>query len=189
MRFFNLLLLALPGVLAGLPAAAQTVFVTRTAQLAFFSTTPVENIDAKSSRAMSAIDTKNHTVYFKVDNTSFEFPRKLMQEHFNDNYMESAKYPFSEFTGQYTGTVDPEHDGSYPVLVTGKLKLHGVEKPYQTPGIVTVSNHQLAVAASFAIALKDHHIEIPTLVVAKVAEQVKVTVKAVYESKPLAAKL
>lgn len=189
MRCFCLLLLALFGALAARPAAAQTVFVTRTAQLAFFSTTPVENIDAKSNRAMSALDPKNHTVYFKVDNTSFEFPRKLMQEHFNDNYIESAKYPFSEFTGQYTGAVDTEHDGSYPVLVTGKLKLHGVEKPYQMPGVVTVSNHQLAVAASFTIRLQDHHIEIPTLVMTKVAEQVKVTVKAAYESKPLASKL
>ncbi|NML67993.1 YceI family protein [Hymenobacter sp. RP-2-7] len=189
MHCFSLLLLALFGALGQLPAAAQTLFVTRSAQLAFFSSTPLENIDAKSSRAMSALDPKNHTVYFKVDNTSFEFPRKLMQEHFNDNYMESAKYPFSEFTGQYTGAVDTEHDGSYPVLVTGKLKLHGVEKPYQVPGTITVSNHQLAVAASFTIALKDHHIDIPTLVVTKVAEQVQVTVKAVYESKPLASKL
>ncbi len=189
MRYFCFLVLALSGALAELPAAAQTVFVNRTAQLAFFSTTPVENIDAKSNRAMSALDTKSHTVYFKVDNTSFEFPRKLMQEHFNDNYIESAKYPFSEFTGQYTGAVDTEHDGSYPVLVTGKLKLHGVEKPYQMPGTVTVSNHQLAVAASFTIALKDHNIEIPTLVIAKVAEQVKVTVKAAYDSKTLASKL
>jgi len=189
MRNFYLLMFALPGALVALPAAAQTVFVTRTAQLAFFSTTPVENIDAKSTRTMSAIDTKNHTVYFKVDNTSFEFPRKLMQEHFNDNYIESAKYPFSEFTGQYTGAVDAEHDGSYPVVVTGKLKLHGVEKIYQTPGVVTVSNHQLAVAASFTIGLKDHNIAIPTLVMTKVAEQVKVTVQAVYEAKALTSKL
>lgn len=188
MNCCKLLALALPWALTGGPAAAQAVFITRNAQLAFFSATPLENIDAKSSRAMSAIDTKNHTVYFKVDNTSFEFPQKLMQEHFNDNYIESAKYPFSEFTGQYAGPVDAEQDGSYPVLVTGKLKIHGVEKLYQTPGVVTVKNHQLAVAASFNVWLKDHGITIPTLVMAKIAEQIKITVNATYEPKPLTLK-
>ena len=163
------------------PAAAQSVFVTRHAQLSFFSKTPLEDISAKSSVAVSAIDLQSRSVYFQVDNTSFDFPRKLMQEHFNENYIESAKYPFSEFRGQLTGDVDPAKDGTYPVTVSGKLKLHGVEKAYQEPGTVTVKDHRLLVAATFSVQLKDHNISIPTVVVAKIAEQVQVTVSAEYE--------
>ena len=129
---------------------------------------------------MSAIDTKAHTVYFKVDNTSFAFPEKLMEEHFNENYMESSKYPFSEFRGQIATPVDLTKDGTYPVTVTGKLKLHGVEKPYSVPGTVTVHDHKLNVSATFNIALKDHNIDIPTVVMTKIAEKVKATVSAEY---------
>ena len=169
--------------LAGRPAWAQTVLVTRHAQLSFFSATPLENISAKSSSAVSAIDTKSRTIYFKVDNTSFEFPRKLMEEHFNENYIESSKYPFSEFHGQVAEPVDLTKDGTYPVTVTGKLKIHGVEKAYSEQGVITLKDQKLRVTASFNVQLKDHNIAIPTMVVAKIAEQVKVTVSAEYELK------
>ena len=167
---------------AGRPAAAQTQYLTRHAQLSFFSETPLENISAKSAVAMSAIDTKTNSVYFKVDNTTFEFPQKLMQEHFNENYIESAKSPFSEFTGSFSSAsgVDFTKDGKYPVTVTGKLKLHGVEKPYTTQGLLTVKDHQLQVSSTFNVALKDHNVTVPTLVMAKIAEQVRVSVNAEY---------
>lgn len=176
-----LLVLLLAG--AGGPGGAQTVLVTRRAQLSFFSATPLENISATSNSAMSAIDTNSRTIYFKVDNTSFDFPHKLMQEHFNENYLESAKYPFSEFRGQLSNAVDLAKDGTYPMTVTGKLKIHGVEKAYQEQGLVTVKDQKLLVAASFDVWLKDHNITIPTVVVAKIAEQVKVKVSAEYELK------
>lgn len=179
-----LLLLLLALALAARPSRAQTAFVTRHAQLSFFSKTPLEDISAKSRLAVSAIDLQSHSVYFKVDNTSFEFPQKLMQEHFNENYIESAKYPVSEFRGQLAGEIDPAKDGTYPVTVSGKLKLHGVEKAYQEAGTVTVKDHKLLVAATFPVQLKDHNITIPTVVIAKIAERVQVTVNAEYELNP-----
>ncbi|WP_375417722.1 YceI family protein [uncultured Hymenobacter sp.] len=176
-----LLPLAVLLALAAHASQAQTLFLTRHAQLSFFSKTPLEDISARSTSAVSAIDLKSRSIYFKVDNTSFAFPQKLMQEHFNENYIESSKYPVSEFRGQLATEIDPTVDGTYPVLVSGKLKLHGVEKAYQQQGTVTVKDHKVLVAATFPVLLKDHNIDIPNIVIAKIAEQVQVTVSAEYE--------
>ena len=183
MNFVKTLPLLLGLAVATRPATAQSLYLTRHAQLSFFSETPVENISAKSIAGMSAINTKTNSLYFKVDNTSFEFPKKLMQEHFNENYIESAKYPFSEFTGSFTNPTGADwstKDGRYPVTVTGKLKLHGVERAYTAQGFVTVRDHKLQVASTFNIYLKDHNIAIPTLVLAMISDQVKVSVSGEY---------
>ncbi|HEY0177458.1 MAG TPA: YceI family protein, partial [Pedobacter sp.] len=111
---------------------AQNILISKEASISFFSTTPVEDIEATSTTPNSVIDIKSRNIRFKVTNTSFQFKKKLMQEHFNENYMESDKYPVSTFKGKITDNVDLSKDGTYNVTIDGSLDIHGVTKNYQS---------------------------------------------------------
>jgi polyisoprenoid-binding protein YceI len=159
------------------------LYSTQSGEISFYSKTPVEDIEAKSKRVLAVLNTEKLTVAFKVDNTSFEFPNKLMQEHFNEKYMESEKYPNSSFAGKINEAVDLTKDGEYPVTVSGKLNIHGVEQDRTIPGKVVVKNGEITVLSDFKVKVADHKITIPKLVVAKIAEEISVNVNAVMQPK------
>src|SRR4051812_26969422 len=69
-------------------------YASNDGKLHFFASTPLEDIEATSNKGVCVINTETKKVYAKVAMTSFNFPKKLMQEHFNENYMESEKYPY-----------------------------------------------------------------------------------------------
>ncbi|MCW3462873.1 YceI family protein [Chitinophaga nivalis] len=162
-------------------ALAQDIYSCRKVHLSFFSEAPLENIEAKTDQGVSAINIKTKVVYFKVPVTSFRFKKKLMEEHFNDNYLESEKYPFAEFKGNIQDAADFRNDGTYPVTVTGTLNIHGVDKNYTEKGTLVVKGNTLNVNATFNVRVADHRIKIPSLVVKNVAEVVAITVQAAYE--------
>lgn len=159
---------------------AQDVFTCRNTALSFFSATPVEDIDATSDKGVSAINLKTGEVYFKVAVNTFKFKKQLMEEHFNENYLESDKYPHAVFKGKLVSPPDLHKDGTYEVLVDGTLSLHGVDKAYREKATIIVKDGKPAANARFNVKLADHHIKIPTLVIKNIAEVVEVTVKAAY---------
>lgn len=159
---------------------AQDVFSCRNTRLSFFSSAPLEDIEAKTDKAVSAINVKTKAIYFKVPVNTFQFRKKLMQEHFNQNYLESDKYPFSEFKGKIVDVVDLTKDGTYQVTVEGTLSLHGVDKTYREKGTITVQGGNITAGATFQVHIADHKIDIPTIVVKNIAEVVAVTVNAAY---------
>jgi polyisoprenoid-binding protein YceI len=159
---------------------AQDVYSCRNTSLSFFSATPVENIDATTTKGVSAINVKTGALYFKVAVNTFKFKKSLMEEHFNENYMESDKYPNAEFKGKIVDEIDLRKDGTYNVTVEGTLNMHGVDKTYREKATVTVSGGKPAAETKFNVKLADHKIKIPTLVVTNIAETVEVTVKANY---------
>jgi hypothetical protein len=171
-----ILFLALGASLAG--AKAQNLCSSQSCRISFFSSTPVEDINAVSSRALGVINVKTREVAFSVSNPSFEFPNKMMQEHFNEKYMESEKYPNSTFKGKINEDIDLTKDGEYKVTVTGKLNVHGVEKDRTITGIVVVKGGTISIKSDFKVLVKDHNIEIPKLVVANIAEEIKVMIDA-----------
>jgi polyisoprenoid-binding protein YceI len=103
-----------------------------------------------------------------------------MQQHFNATYMETEKYPWSEFKGQIVDAVDLSKDGVYNVTVEGTLNLHGVDKTYREHGTITVQGGAMKLNAKFNVKLADHKVKIPSIVVKNIAEQVAVTVNAAY---------
>ena len=161
-------------------AQAQIV-LSKDARLSFFSEAPIENIKAESSTGVSAINFTTQTIYFRVPMRSFEFKKSLMQEHFNENYMESNKYPFSEFNGKIKDPVDITKDGTYPVTVQGDLTIHGVTKNYTVKAELKVNGGEIAANSTFPVKLADHQIKIPRLVIKNIAEIVQVTVSALYK--------
>lgn len=159
---------------------AQDIYVSRNANISFYSSAPIEDIQAETNQAVSAINLKTGSVYFKVFIKSFQFEKSLMQEHFNSDYLESDKFPFAEFKGKIISPATLNKDSSYPATVTGQLTIHGVTKDYNTPGTISLKDGKLTISSVFKVHLVDHHIAIPRLLIKNIAEVVDVKVNAVY---------
>ncbi len=175
MKKYTLVLIAMAFLIWN--AHAQ-LFVTPAAKIDFFSKTPVEDIEAHSDNGVAILNTKTGELAFQVINTSFHFPNKLMEEHFNEKYMESEKFPKSSFKGKINETIDYTKDGTHNVTVTGTLNIHGVEQARTITGKVIIANGTIQLISDFKVKVADHKIEIPKLVLAKIAEEINVTVNA-----------
>ncbi|TGE27022.1 YceI family protein [Hymenobacter metallicola] len=168
---FGLSLLLLP------TAQAQGKYSTRAGLISFFSGTPLEDIEARSNQAAGVLDLSTGQVAFSVPMKSFVFKRTLMQEHFNENYVESDKFPKATFSGAVVnfqpGQLPPT--GPQSVQVEGDLTIHGVKRRVKVPGTLEVKDHQLLVRSKFTVAPADYNIEIPALVRDNIAKTVEVT--------------
>jgi polyisoprenoid-binding protein YceI len=180
MKFIPLILIC---SLFNVVTQAQNILISNNAAVSFFSSTILEDIEGKSNLGSSAINVKTGDIIFKVPNTSFRFKKKLMQEHFNENYMESDKYPVSEFKGKLEKPVDVSKNGSYSVNVSGKLTVHGVTKDYRSVADIVVNNGVATAKSVFKVKLADHNIKIPSLVFKNIAEIVEVRIQALYQPK------
>lgn len=161
---------------------AQKYF-TKTGQIYFVSDTPMEKIEATNKSSNCVLDMASGKLEFGVLIKGFQFDKALMQEHFNENYMESNKFPKSTFKGQIDNykTIDVTKNGKYPVKVSGDLTLHGVSQKVVTDGFVTVNNGKIDADATFDIKVEDYGIEIPSLVKDKIAKNVKIKVDTTLE--------
>ena len=165
-------------LLAGTTLHAQ-IFMGKTCEITFFSNGPVEDITAKSTSSKPILNTKTNEIAVKVTIKGFVFDKKLMEEHFNEKYMESDKFPYATFSGKINELVDYTKDSTHKVTVTGKLNMHGVEKNRTIDGTLTVKGGEISVKSNFNIAMKDHNIDIPSLVTDNIAEVVEVTIKSI----------
>jgi polyisoprenoid-binding protein YceI len=162
---------------------AQDMLITKNAKVRFFSTTPIEDIEAINQEATSLINKSSGEMAFTVLIKSFRFQKALMQEHFNENYMESDKFPKSTFKGNITNLKDInfEKDGTYKTDVKGDLTMHGVTQAVTTSGTITVKDGKVSSNAVFKVKLDDYKIERPAVVANKIADFIEVTVDAAYE--------
>ena len=150
------------------------IYMTRTGRVKFDATTKTspEKIEGINNEVASIVDAKTGNVQFQVPVNSFKFEKQLMKEHFDENYMESSKYPKSDFKGSIVnpGEVDFSKDGTYKVVVKGKLTIHGVTNEVSVPGTFTVKGSSLTLKADFSVALADYKISVPGLVADKIAK-------------------
>ena len=169
------LILASCILMMGNTALFAQKYMTRTAKVNFDATTKKspEKIAAINNEVANIIDAKTGDMVFQVLIKSFKFESELMQEHFNENYMESDKYPKAEFKGSITNLseVNFTKDGTYNAKVTGKLTIHGATNDVTVPGTITVKGNTLSAKAKFSVVLKDYKIEIPSLVADKVNKE------------------
>lgn len=164
-------------------ANAQDRYLTRQGHIKFFSSAPLEDIEANNYKVLSIVDLSKGQIAVDLLIKAFEFEKKLMQEHFNENYMESGKYPKSTFKGNFdvpTGLQAMEN-GTYELDVEGELSVHGVKKPLATKAVLKVEDGQLTGEVFFKVKVKDHEIKIPKVVVRNIAEEVEVTGTFSYE--------
>ena len=161
-------------------ASAQVRYYTKNAKINFFSETPLEDIEANNNSSVSVLDTQNGSLQFSLLVKGFEFKNEEMQEHFNDDYMESDKFPKAEFKGTVINhsSIDYKKPGNYNVQVKGLLTIRGVTKEVLSNGILKVNNDNIKANSTFNIALADYGIKIPKLVNDKIAKTIKITVDA-----------
>ncbi len=138
----------------------------------------IEEIKATTKQAICIYDDASRNFEWSVSIKSFVFANSLMQEHFNENYLESSKYPKATFIGKIdpSNTLTFDKDGTYPVKVTGKLTMHGITQNVSTSGMFNIQKGIISASAKFEVTLADYKIDIPTLVFMKVAEIVKINV-------------
>jgi polyisoprenoid-binding protein YceI len=159
---------------------AQSVFRLKSGTCSFFSEAPLENIDAKSTKFNAAIDTATQRVVFQMPIRNFVFKNATMQEHFNENYMESDKYPRATFDGKIVENINWSQKGVYQVTVQGKLNIHGVIKERTIPGTIEILENEIKVSTAFQVKLVDHKIEVPTIVIKNIAEIIDVKVNGTF---------
>lgn len=162
---------------------AQERYFTRAAKVNFLSEAAEEKISGKNAQATSVFDAKTGQLEFAILMKAFEFEKALLMEHFNENYVESTKYPKAIFKGMITdiAMVDFSKDGVYPVNYKGALTMHGVTKDITGKGILTLKGGKVSGHSDFKILLADYKIEIPALVKEKVAKEVQIVVDAAYD--------
>lgn len=166
-------------VLLAAPTFAQKYF-TRDGKVKFFSDASMEKIEAVNKSATAVLDAATGKMEWKVLIKGFLFEKALMQEHFNENYLESSKYPSATFKGEITNLseINFAKDGTYTAKVKGKMNIHGVEKDVETTGTVKVSGGAVTIHSEFTVKCSDYNIKIEAGKVASISNDIKVTVDA-----------
>lgn len=174
------IVLALLGFTIGI--SAQN-FISKSGHVKFYSSTPIEKIEAFTEQAASIINTSSGVVQVSLLIRSFNFQKKLMQEHFNENYMESDKFPKSTFKGSITNLkeVDFKTEGEYTANMEGEITIHGVTKPLSTPASIIIKDGLPTAKAKFKVLTEDFDIEIPGMVRDKIAKEIEVTLDISYQ--------
>jgi hypothetical protein len=180
-----LLVVIITGVVSITNKVNAQVYFTKNGSISFFSKTSLENINAENNQVISILNVQTGVIEFSVLNNAFQFPKAKMQEDFNENYIESDKYPKSTFKGNITdiSSISSLKDGSYKVNVKGDLMIHGISKNIMLPATITIKDGKISAITSFKILIKDYNIKVPSIVTNKIAESIEITVSCNYEKK------
>ncbi len=161
-----------------LPLTAQK-YLSEESFVHFFSDAPLEDIEADNTAGRSVFDAETGRFAFTIPIDQFQFEKSLMQEHFNENYLESEKYPEATFSAtiqNWDGAT-----GKQQVAVDGELTIHGVTRDVTVEGEISFTSDGVDIEAVFPVQLKDYKIKIPKAVFYNIAEEVEVTVKFSYK--------
>lgn len=153
-------------------------FMTKTGYIGFFSHTTMEDIKGDNNQVASVLDISTGDLVFQVLMKSFHFDKALMEEHFNENYVESEKFPKATFTGKITNVsaVNFSKNGTYDVTVDGDMLIHGTTKKVSSKGTIEVTADGINANSKFNINPEDYGITIPNLVREKIAKDLEITV-------------
>ena len=101
-----------------------------------------------------------------------------MEEHFNENYVESDKYPKATFKGKVENIADINFsaNGEYKAMVKGDLTIHGETKKTEVQGTIVIQDGNPRLKAKFNVKPEDYKIIIPSLVREKIAETMDVNI-------------
>ncbi|MBI3219482.1 MAG: YceI family protein [Bacteroidetes bacterium] len=168
-------LITVGALLAQTHAYAQKYAASKST-VSFYSHATIEDIKAANTTSIALADLSTNTVAFSISIKDFAFDKKLMQEHFNEKYMESEKYPKSTFQGTVQG-FDATKKGEQAVKAIGKLTMHGVTKDVELPGTMeATTDTSLSIKATFTVKLEDYKIKIPQVLWQNIAEEIEVKV-------------
>jgi polyisoprenoid-binding protein YceI len=165
------------GLSAGI--SGQGKFLTSQGYVSFYSHTAIEDITAANEEVGCVIDSESGAVAIIVEMKRFQFEKKLMQEHFNENYVESEKFPKATFNGTIlnNGEVDYSKPGKHQVKVEGDMTIHGVKKAVSAEGTLEILDKGVIATTKFLLNPEDYDIKIPRVVRNNIAERMEITAK------------
>ncbi len=160
-------------------------FFTKNGSISFFSKTYVENIQADNNQVMSVLNATTAELQFSLFIKGFHFKKALMEEHFNENYMESDQFPKATFKGTIAdiNKINFLKDGVYPVVVSGDLNMHGITNKISSKGSITIKEGAITGSSVFSVALADYKIVIPAIVESKISKTIEIKVSCLYDQK------
>lgn len=159
-------------------ALSQDLYVVSKSKVEFTSDAPLELIKANSNQLTGLIKISDRSFAFRIPMKSFDgFNSALQKTHFNENYLESAKYPYTIFEGKIIEEINFKETGEFTVRGKGRFICHGVEQERIIRCKITNSSGIIKIAAEFTVLLDDHNINIPSVVSQKIAEEIKVNIE------------
>ena len=161
------------------PLLAQKYSLEKS-KVVFFSDAAIEDIRAENTKTVSIYNTETGEVAFSIPIKEFQFENATMQEHFNEKYLDTEKFPKATFQGKFSSF---NQDGDQPQTVTavGKLTIHGVTREVEIAGTIQIASQKILAKTTFMVELADYNIKIPQLLWQKIAEQVEVTAEFTYK--------
>ena len=171
----NYLFVLIVAFLTLLSAKGQERYKTSVGEVSFDASSPLEDIKATNDQVNAILDVTSGEMAAVLLIKDFEFRRKLMQEHFNENYMHSDEFPKAVFTGNLSdfdfaaiNTQDQEFQ------LSGEITIHGVTKPLKTAVQLRQSANGISCRLNFVVQTEEHDIKVPRVVFKKVAQEVNV---------------
>ena len=161
------------------------IYKTNTGNISFYSHTPVEDIRALNHKVKTAFSSESGQLQFSCLIKDFEFKKALMQEHFNESYMESTTYPKATFNGFIVSVpeIDFNKDGTYTSEVKGQLTIKDVSKEVSTTATFVVLGRVVNAKATFNVNPYDYNVKIPKMIAPKISESIEITVDSDYTHK------
>ena len=153
------------------------IFLSNSGNISFFSETPLENITAINDNVSAVFDASNNDLVFKLSISDFIFPNALMQEHFNENYMDSSVYPKANFVGniqKFSLGELTEYEKNHKII--GVLTIRGIEKNVTINCQLNKANDRLYLKADFSVLTSDFDIQVPKVVRNKISKEIKIKV-------------
>jgi len=160
---------------------AQDMFSVSKGEVSFFSHAPIEDITADNKQPGSMVNLSTRDIAVIIPVRNFKFAKSLMQEHFNEKYMESEKYPMASFKGTIAEDANLTDNGEFQVTAKGIVSIHGVDKEMTLTGVWKRNGSDISLISDFKVALKDHNITVPKLLFENIAEIIDVHVALEYK--------
>jgi YceI-like protein len=155
------------------------IYESAKGQIKFYSEEVLENITAINKKVKSIFNTETGQIVFSLPINAFVFKKALMQEHFNEKYLESEKFPKSSFYGKITGYIDGLNNQE--VWAEGELEIHGIKHVIRVPGKISSTTGRIVLHSTFYVKLVDYEIKVPEIMFQKIAEEIEVTVDIEYK--------
>ena len=159
-------------------AHAQQKLYTKNGSITFTSKAPIQTIEAVNNKVLSVWETATGNIEFSLLIKGFQFPKALMQEHFNENYLESDKFPKATFKGvlENSKNIVFTSDNVQNVKVNGVLTMHGISKPIAIPATIRIKNGEVSAVSNFVISLDDYSIKIPSVVSESINKKITIQI-------------
>ncbi len=165
--------------LVGCNGIAQKLVIEKSL-VTFFSHASIEDITADNKKVVGIFNLPTSDIAFSIPIAEFQFAKALMQEHFNEKYMESDKYPKSTYQGKIT-SFEASKEGLQQVKTNGKLTIHGVTNDIEVPGTIEKKGDRFIMKSKFKVKLQDYKVAIPQLLWQNIAEEVEVTLEFIFK--------